>query len=48
MGDGLCARHAEQRTGIPALTIIDTYTRESPAIEVDASLSDACVAAVLE
>ena len=31
-----------------ALTIVDNFTRECPAIEVDSSLSGARVAAVLE
>ena len=45
---GLRLRRAGRRPKVPALTIVDDFTRECPAIEVDFSLSGELVMRVLE
>jgi len=48
MGDGLCLGRAGDRPRHSAFTIVDSYTRESLAIEVDSSLSSRRITRVLE
>ena len=41
MGIGFCARCGGEREEVPVLSVIDVYTREYLALEVDSAGSDA-------